>query len=77
MFGEVTAIILDVRAVSIHGDGYFDAILDRGEGLPQVGARLAGHLCPRPPRPGECIRVTMLMAQVSAVVFVDDAAPAP
>ncbi|TVQ60702.1 MAG: hypothetical protein EA379_07800 [Phycisphaerales bacterium] len=69
--GDVTADVVGVAPVSIHSDLYYDLTLrvdpasDRGLLL-----RVPSHACPRPPTPGDRVRLGLLMGQVSSLQYV-------
>ena len=73
MFGSVTGDLLEVVAVSIHGDVYFDvvAMVHRSAGAAPMPlkVRLPHHLCIREPQVGDRVRLEFLMQQPTSVVF--------
>jgi len=70
--GSIHALILSVTPVSIHGDMYFDLVLQTAEDAAANRAkqiRVPVHACNggRPPEVGERVEVQFLMQQVTGV----------
>ena len=68
--GDIAAEVVHVAPVSIHSDVYYDLILrhapDSDQGL---RIRAPAHACPRPPKPGDRVRISLLLGQVSALTY--------
>lgn len=79
LIGPFEGTVVGSAPASIHGDIYHDVLLlPAGMPMPPteeairaaaVHARVPSHLCPRPPRPGDQVRLTMLMGQVSGAIW--------
>lgn len=78
--GDVTARVVGVQSVSIHGDIYHDAAVvtrppDRPHDHPNAGqpvtVRLPHHVCPRAPAPGDVVRLSFLLGQVNACAIIE------
>ena len=66
MMGEVEVVVRSARSTSIHGDLYHDLVVDPSDGSPAEAIRVPAHLCAAAPRPGDRLRLRMLMSQVDA-----------
>ena len=80
-FGNLKGKVLQAQPVSIHGDIYYDLIMEimeimelDGQTERGVKLRLPNHLCERPPAPGDCLTLNFLLQQVNSVAF-DEAMP--
>ncbi len=78
LMGTFEGTVVGVAPVSIHGDVYYDVLLwPAGSPVPEdeasirsgaTHARVPSHLCDgQPPRPGQRLRLAMLLGQVSGV----------
>lgn len=66
--GEVRGVVRDAQHVSIHGDIYYDIVIElEAPGAGAARLRAPSHACAHPPIVGERIVVRLLMQQVVAV----------
>ena len=71
-FGDVNGTVLQVANMSIHGDIYYDLIMElEGQTDQRVQLRVPNHLCPRPPQAGDRLTLNFLLQQVNGVTFSD------
>jgi hypothetical protein len=78
-FGNLKGKVLQAQPVSIHGDIYYDLIIEimeimeimelDGQTERGVKLRVPNHLCERPPAPGDCLTLNFLLQQVDSVAF--------
>ena len=64
------ADVLSAAVVSIHGDRYVDLTLrhaDAADDPAPFSLRAPAHACATPPAPGQRLRITTLLGQVTAV----------
>ncbi len=72
-FGDLTGKVLQAQPVSIHGDIYYDLVMElEGQTDRGVKLRVPNHLCERPPAPGDCLTLNFLLQQVNSVSFEDE-----
>lgn len=75
-FGDVNGKVLQAEQVSIHGDVYYDLVMQLEGQMDQgVKLRIPNHLCKRPPVAGDLLTLNFLMQQVNSVAFADRAGP--
>lgn len=68
---EIRGRVIQCGAASIHGDIYYDMVIEHfasPETTQQV--RAPSHVCPREPRVGDDVVVTLLLMQAQRVEFV-------
>ncbi len=71
-FGDLTGNVLQAAHVSIHGDIYYDLVMQMEGQMDQgVKLRVANHLCQRAPVAGDRLTLSFLLQQVNSVTFVD------
>ena len=71
-FGDVNGKVLQAAQVSIHGDIYYDLVMQlQGQVDQGVKLRIPNHLCKRPPAPGDRLTLNFLLQQVNLVTFTD------
>jgi len=69
-FGDVNGTVLQAASVSIHGDIYYDLIMQwEGQADQGVKLRVPNHLCSRPPLAGDRLTLSFLLQQVNGVTF--------
>lgn len=69
MIGQWQVTVHAVKPYTIHGDQYYELHITRPESPEQVLAiRVPAHAINSPPQPGEDLKVTFLMGQVTQAV---------
>ena len=70
VFGDVNGKVIQVEPVSIHGDVYYDLVMQLGGQMDQgVKLRVPNHLCERPPVAGDLLTLNFILQQVNSVTF--------
>lgn len=76
MIGAITATVIDVTTVSIHGDAYYDTLIqtaaqhgtNQGHKL-RVPLHACAELPNSKPEPGQRLAIQLLMGQVMSVAL--------
>lgn len=71
-FGDMNGKVLQAEHVSIHGDVYYDLVMQLEGQMDQgVKLRIPNHLCKRAPVAGDLLTLNFLLQQVNGVTFAD------